>query len=414
DDASYAEPAGQQPGAQTGGEPLPVSEQLFGSYHSGSDEYVDTAIIPRITDHGTIVEDESESAPPAAGDGGDETHGHDEYGHDEYGHQEYGHDEYGHDEYGAPGGEQADGQPAKDKSATPAASVSDAQTAESPVTEAPDTETPDTDAPHTDTPDTEARDSEGPAKNRPPVEALSAAAIAAAPAAGLMAAHGAAVDADNPHAVGPELLAGYSDTDQSTTRRADDEIDEGRTDLIPRYTDGRSGARGKGGRPVALALALLLVTVVGAGAAYFCWTKAQQAADARPTGNIAFVDPLSTAGVRDQVSKAIEAIYSYDSTQLDDSENRALSFITGDYSDEFKQNFATVRQLAPQEKAQLTSTVVEAGVQSLTESRATLLVMVNQVGHRGDNPQPLRAAVRLSVTAEKVGGQWKVSGVNQK
>jgi Mce-associated membrane protein len=73
-----------------------------------------------------------------------------------------------------------------------------------------------------------------------------------------------------------------------------------------------------------------------------------------------------------------------------------------------------VRQLAPQEKAQLTSTVVEAGVQSLTESRATLLVMVNQVGHRGDNPQPLRAAVRLSVTAEKVGGQWKVSGVNQK
>jgi Mce-associated membrane protein len=165
---------------------------------------------------------------------------------------------------------------------------------------------------------------------------------------------------------------------------------------------------------MALALALLLVTLLGAGGAYFAWTQAQQAGRARPTGNIAFLDKAATADVKDQVSKAIEAIYSYDSAQLDQSENNALSFITGTYADEFKRNFATVRQLAPQEKAQLTSTVVEVGVDSLTQSRATLLVMVNQVGHRGDNPQPLRAAVRLSVTAEKLGGQWKVSGVNQK
>jgi Mce-associated membrane protein len=161
-------------------------------------------------------------------------------------------------------------------------------------------------------------------------------------------------------------------------------------------------------------MVLLVVAVVATGAGFFSWSKAQQADRAQPTGNIAFLNKPATAEVKDQVSKAIEAIYSYDSAQLDQSESRALSFITGSYTDEFKANFATVRQLGPQEKASLVSTVVGAGVESLTESRATLLVMVNQVGHRGDNPQPLRAAVRLNVTAQKVDGQWKVSGVNQK
>ena len=114
------------------------------------------------------------------------------------------------------------------------------------------------------------------------------------------------------------------------------------------------------------------------------------------------------------MSKAVEAIYSYDSSRLDQSESRALSFITGSYADEFKRNFAMVRKLGPQQKAALTSSVSEAGVQMLTERRATLLLMVNQVGHRADTPQPLKAFVRLNVTAERIGGQWKVSGISQR
>jgi Mce-associated membrane protein len=166
-------------------------------------------------------------------------------------------------------------------------------------------------------------------------------------------------------------------------------------------------------------VALLVVTLLAAGGAYLAWSHtssagASAAGSGDSSGNLAFVDQADTAAVKNQVAAAINAIYSYDSAQLDQSESRALAFITGGYVDQFKKNFATVRQLAPKEKAALTSTVVETGVESLTQSRATLLVMVNQVGRRGDNPQPLRASVRLSVTADKLDGQWKVSGVTQK
>jgi hypothetical protein len=429
-EADYAD--GDQAQPATPAEPVPVSEQLFGSYHPAEDEYVDTAIIPRITDHGTIVDEDGQPAtaeeapaeghtaePGTAEDSGHDTYGHDSYGHDEHGHEQYGQSTNGQSSNGQSSNGQgtnaqgANGRPVIDHADYPTAEQSAAELAAELAADEPTEQG--RPGQRADANQNAANQNAADQKNAdqhtdPGNEAL----VAAVPAAGLMAAHGAVANPDSPHAVGPELLAGYSGDEGVRAGRPElDDDGEGRTELIPRYTDDRPGA-GKQARPAVLAMALLVVAVVAAGVGFFSWTKAQQADHARPTGDIAFVDRVATAEVKDQVSKAIEAIYSYDSAQLDQSENRALSFITGSYTDEFKGNFATVRQLGPQEKASLVSTVVGAGVESLTESRATLLVMVNQVGHRGDNPQPLRAAVRLNVTAQKVDGQWKVSGVNQK
>ena len=378
-DADYAEPAPAPPSD----EPVPVAEQLFGSYHQGSDEYVDTAIIARITDHGTILEDGEGGQPPASEGHAAEQGTVEDHGHDSYGQLPTGHPDY-------PTAEQ------------PAADLFD----DDPADEA----QPELAAQQRDSGPNGGGQRDG-ADGGDKDREHGAEALAAAPAAGLLAATGSVAATDSAHAGEPELLAGYSGDGgaRAGSPAARDDDDEGRTELIPRYTDGARQSR-----PAVLAMVLLVVAVVATGAGFFSWSKAQQADRAQPTGNIAFLNKPATAEVKDQVSKAIEAIYSYDSAQLDQSENRALSFITGSYTDEFKANFATVRQLGPQEKASLVSTVVGAGVESLTESRATLLVMVNQVGHRGDNPQPLRAAVRLNVTAQKVDGQWKVSGVNQK
>jgi Mce-associated membrane protein len=167
-------------------------------------------------------------------------------------------------------------------------------------------------------------------------------------------------------------------------------------------------------RPIVLVTALLLVALLGAGGAYWAWAQQRAAASAHAVRNLAFVDPAATRAVAAQVSEAVEVIYSYDWAQLDQSETRALSFITGDYAGQYRQSFNTVRQQAPKLKAKLTSTVVQAGVQTLTPSQATLLLLVNQEGQRGDNPNPLRAGIQLSVTAVKVDGRWKLFGVTQK
>jgi hypothetical protein len=408
-DADYAEPAPAPPAD----EPVPVAEQLFGNYHPGSDEYVDTAIIARITDHGTILDDgEGEQSSAAEGhateQGTVEDHGHDTYGHDEYGHEEYGQSSNGQSSNGqstngqSQNGQLPTGHPDYPTAEQPAADLFDDDPADEAQPEAAAQQR------NSGPNDGGQRDGTDAGEND---RVRGAGALAAAPAAGLLAAAGSVAAVDSAHAGEPELLAGYSGDEgaRAGSPAVRDDDDEGRTELIPRYIDGA-----KQSRPAVLAMVLLVVAVVATGAGFFSWSKAQQADRAQPTGNIAFLNKPATAEVKDQVSKAIEAIYSYDSAQLDQSESRALSFITGSYTDEFKANFATVRQLGPQEKASLVSTVVGAGVESLTESRATLLVMVNQVGHRGDNPQPLRAAVRLNVTAQKVDGQWKVSGVNQK
>jgi Mce-associated membrane protein len=165
--------------------------------------------------------------------------------------------------------------------------------------------------------------------------------------------------------------------------------------------------------PVLVAVLLVLAALGGAGA-YYLEGKASEASLAYPTVNQALIDKAATAQVTADVSRAIEAAYSYDSTELDVDENRALSFLTGSYVDQFKQNFDQVRQLGPQARLSLQSKVSAIGVETLSDDNAKLLVMLNQIGRRNDHAQPLTAGVRLSVSAEKVDGQWKVSEVEAK
>jgi Mce-associated membrane protein len=166
--------------------------------------------------------------------------------------------------------------------------------------------------------------------------------------------------------------------------------------------------------PVLVVLLLLFIAVASGAAAWLFQQQAVTASKQRPSSNIALLDKSATSDVVAQVSKAVEAIYSYDSASLDQSESLALSQITGSYVSEFKDNFAAVRALPPQQRASLSSKVAAAGVITLTERRASLLVMLDQVGRRGDNAPPVNSAVRLSVTAQRVDGQWKVSDISQR
>lgn len=166
--------------------------------------------------------------------------------------------------------------------------------------------------------------------------------------------------------------------------------------------------------PVLVVIVLLLVAAAGAGAAVWFRGHVVETGNQRPSSNQALLDKSATAEAVEQVSRAVEAIYSYDAANLDADEAKALSMINGSYASEFKQNFAAVRALPPGQRASLSSKVVEVGVITLTERRASLLVMLDQVGRQADKPEPVKAAVRLSVTAQRVDGQWKVSGVNQK
>jgi Mce-associated membrane protein len=166
--------------------------------------------------------------------------------------------------------------------------------------------------------------------------------------------------------------------------------------------------------PVLVVLLLLFIGVASGAAAWLFSQQAVAASKERPSSNIALLDKKATEEAVSQISKAVEAIYTYDSNTLDQNEASALSQITGSYESEFKDNFAAVRALPAGQRASLTSKVAAAGVITLTERRANVLVMLDQTGRRADNPAPVTSAVRLSVTAQRVDGQWKVSDISQK
>jgi serine/threonine protein kinase len=166
----------------------------------------------------------------------------------------------------------------------------------------------------------------------------------------------------------------------------------------PRRSNDRSKSR---------LVATSLLAAVLLGASFYTWTRSQHVAE---QDNLAFVDKGASDEAISQVSKDLETIYSYDFSRLDQSESQARSVLTGPFTADFDRTFAPVRELAPQRKAVVSATVAASGLKSLTPTHSNLLVMMNQSGSSVDGPIP-GSSSRLDVTAEKIGTQWKVSGV---
>lgn len=161
-----------------------------------------------------------------------------------------------------------------------------------------------------------------------------------------------------------------------------------------------------------LVLAAALALFVGlAGVFAYADTGLRGSPSAR---NTALVDVGATTEVTGQLSAALEAVYSYDFTRLDENERKAREAITPEFAKDFDQLFTQVRQLAPQQQAVVTATVTLAAVKSIEGDRAVFVAFLDQQATRaaaGDQPTQLSAAGRLTVTGQKVDGRWKIAQV---
>jgi Mce-associated membrane protein len=55
------------------------------------------------------------------------------------------------------------------------------------------------------------------------------------------------------------------------------------------------------------------------------------------------------------------------------------------------------------------ASVPAVAVKSLDGDRAIVLVFLDQQAHQGGEGNPLRATGRLSITAQRVDGRWKIA-----
>ncbi|MGW3958294.1 hypothetical protein ACWED2_00640 [Amycolatopsis sp. NPDC005003] len=153
-----------------------------------------------------------------------------------------------------------------------------------------------------------------------------------------------------------------------------------------------------------------MVAVLMAGLAVWFTLEARNT-QAVVAHNSALSDVAGTAEAAKQISAALGTVFSYRYDDPDKSSRAAREVLTGPALAQYEQLFGQVRKLAAEQQLVVTSTAVASGVKLLDGDRAALLVFLDQTGTRGDGQRSTGAA-QLSVTAERVAGKWRVTGMS--
>ncbi|KDN21321.1 hypothetical protein [Amycolatopsis rifamycinica] len=163
-------------------------------------------------------------------------------------------------------------------------------------------------------------------------------------------------------------------------------------------------------RPVLLPL-LIAVSVLLAAAGVVFTIAARSAADDPATANRALTDVGATADVTSAVTLALNRIFSYSYDKTDVTGQAARDVLRGDARATYDRLFAQVKEKAPAQKLVLTTRVTSSAVQEIRDGHARLLVFLDQFATRADNNSSSSAAAQLSVTAERKGNTWKITGL---
>lgn len=152
--------------------------------------------------------------------------------------------------------------------------------------------------------------------------------------------------------------------------------------------------------PLVPMLAVLLVVLLGAGGVLF-FTGPQRSAVR--TGD--YVDALQAA------RSAVVDLTSFDYLTLDDDIEQIRRIATGDLKKESVAQLDSRRQEITDAQAVANTEVVGAGVTSVDESDATVLMVIQATQRSAASPQAQVVRYRIRVELEKVEGRWLLSGL---
>lgn len=106
---------------------------------------------------------------------------------------------------------------------------------------------------------------------------------------------------------------------------------------------------------------------------------------------------------------ATVAILSYDYRNLDQSEQAAESTMTSTYRTKYSKLFQQIKANAPTTQTVVTTTVVDSSIVRADQGRVQVLVLVDRPTTNKVQTTPLVYQDHVTVTLEKVGGDWLVA-----
>ncbi|MEV7097088.1 hypothetical protein AB0M80_29970 [Amycolatopsis sp. NPDC051045] len=199
----------------------------------------------------------------------------------------------------------------------------------------------------------------------------------------------------------PEVTASEPDPDTASDSASDG------TDAAPEIPEDAGQPRR---RPLLVPL-LIAVSVLLAAAGVVFTVAARSAAGDPAAANHALTDVGATADVTSAVTLALNRIFSYSYDKTDVTGQAAQDVLRGDARTTYDRLFAQVKEKAPAQKLVLTTRVTSSAVQEIRDGHARLLVFLDQFATRADNNSSSSAAAQLSVTAERDGNTWKITGL---
>lgn len=160
---------------------------------------------------------------------------------------------------------------------------------------------------------------------------------------------------------------------------------------VPRIEAGRTV-------PGWLLAAVAVLTAIAVGACAYVWSQ-------RPS-DASIVD--STRAAQSAAERAIVPILSYNALHLDEDQQAAETYLTASYRKDYDDLFAVIKQNAPATKTIVTAQVIASGVVRSGEDRVDVLLFVNRPTTNKQSTEPVVYKDQVTVTMQKVDGDWLV------
>nr|WP_244199518.1 hypothetical protein [Amycolatopsis thailandensis] len=188
-----------------------------------------------------------------------------------------------------------------------------------------------------------------------------------------------------------------------------DDIEEAEAEVADESSETKAKKPGSG--KLILAGALVVVGLLLAATAVLFKIQADDVSGS--TDNTALLDVAKTAQVKDQVSKATEALFSYDYKNISKTETAAGDLLVNDeVRAKYNLLMGEVKRLAPQQKMVVTCKVTRSAVIRLEGDRADVMVFVDQSSTRADTNKTTAGSAQLHLNAELQGDKWKITAMN--
>ncbi|RJQ69452.1 hypothetical protein D5S17_30135 [Pseudonocardiaceae bacterium YIM PH 21723] len=157
---------------------------------------------------------------------------------------------------------------------------------------------------------------------------------------------------------------------------------------------------------------LAVVAVLFAGAAIWSFLQWRELSSGAG-GNTALADVPASTKVSEQIKTGLQKVLSYDYTKADADAQAVKDHLTGPAVGQYETLFKTIKEKAPEQKIVVTAEVKYIGVQQLRGDHAELLAFVDQRSVRAAEGKTSVAPAQVVITAQQVGGNWKIAGITR-